>query len=146
MCCMQLHLYDLVAVRKQQMGTAQTLKRTQRSALANAAAHAALDRYPASCQGKENIPSSGMHSSHLLTLPLHPGQPNVAKPKDSSLSKTGMFHFCPTQYCSAMQCQDLSCMPPCGSSGCCVVQCVLALPAAGGCSVLVKRQQNRLLH
>lgn len=84
---MQLHLYDLVAVRKQQMGTAQPLKRTRRSALADAATRTALESYPAFPQGKENTPASGLNSGQTLALPLHNAQPNKGKQGGSLLTQ-----------------------------------------------------------
>lgn len=85
-CHMQLHLYDLVAVRKQQMGTTQSLKRTQRSALADAATRTALEGYPAHQQGKENVPVTDM-GNNLLTLPVHISQPTVAKQNGEPANK-----------------------------------------------------------
>ena len=86
-CHMQLHLYDLVAVRKQQMGTTQSLKCTQRSALADAATRTALEGYPAHQQGKENMPVTEMGNSNLLTLPVHITQPTVAKQNGEPANK-----------------------------------------------------------
>ena len=80
---MQLHLYDLVALRKQQMGTAQSLKRTQRSALADAATRTALERYPALSKGKENTPAPGPNTSQTLTLPLHYSESSKGKQGES---------------------------------------------------------------
>ena len=118
---MQLHLYDLVAVRKQQLGTAQPLQRTKRSALADAAQHLALEAYPTSPQGKENTPGSELNSSQLLTLPLHAGQPNKAK-QSSPLSMKGTLAHCLSA--SLLPCTGSCCI----ASSC---QVLLVLYAAG---------------
>lgn len=117
---MQLHLYDLVAVRKQQLGTAQPLKRTHRSALADAAQHIALEAYPTSPQDKENTPGPGLNSSQLLTLPLHAGQPNKATQSGPLSHKGTLVHRlsasllqCTGARCIASSCQVL--LMPCGA-------------------------------
>ena len=84
---LQLHLYDLVAVRKQQVGTAQALKRTQRTFLKQHTADAAAAGAYSVCSpsklirahpGKENAMSaSQLEADPHLLLPLH-GPP--AKP------------------------------------------------------------------
>ena len=84
---LQLHLYDLVAVRKQQLGTAQALKRTQRTSLKQHTADAAAAGAYSVCSpsklirahpGKENaLAASQLGADPHLLLPLH-GPP--AKP------------------------------------------------------------------
>ena len=73
-----------MAVRKQQVGTAQTLKRTQRQSLKHAAATLAspissptkISAHP----GKENEHSaSKLEAGSLLVLPLHDGQVKTAQ-------------------------------------------------------------------
>ena len=77
---MQLHLYDLVAVRKQQLGTSQALRRTQRTAL-NADATLLASPLPSPKKlmepklGKENTGcASAIGSDPVLVLPVHAGQ------------------------------------------------------------------------
>ncbi|KAL3152259.1 hypothetical protein ABBQ32_001336 [Trebouxia sp. C0010 RCD-2024] len=77
----ELHLHDLVAVRKQQVGTAQALKRTQRGFLKHHAAAASAAGASPACSptklisarpGKENaVSASKMESNAPMLLPLH---------------------------------------------------------------------------
>lgn len=89
LCPLQLHLYDLVAVRKQQMGTSQPLKRTARTSLADAAARLVLTTYPAVPMGKENSPANMTHS---LTLPIHTAGKPKAGQSNSPPVATGEIH------------------------------------------------------
>ena len=85
--CVQLHLYDLVAVRKQQVGTSQPLKRTARSSLADAAARLMLTTNPAGPMGKENRLAVGPNVG--LNLPIHAGGQAKARHNNSPLAATG---------------------------------------------------------
>lgn len=100
----QLHLYDLVAVRKQQVGTAQALKRTQRASLKqHAAAISAAAGVSIVCSptklisalpGKENaLSASGMESDAHLLLPLHAPSAKPAHKKQLRGHQSGVHDF-----------------------------------------------------
>ena len=81
---MQLHLYDLVAVRQQQLGTAQSLRRTQRSALqpsttALRSPSTSPTKITGALVGKENaVLCNQLGSTTSLMLPVHAGQAKQA--------------------------------------------------------------------
>ena len=81
---MQLHLYDLVAVRQQQLGTAQPLRRTQRSALqpnmtSLASPFTSPSKQTLTLVGKENaLTHNQLGSAPGLVLPVHAGQTKQA--------------------------------------------------------------------
>ena len=84
---LQLHLYDLVAVRKQQVGTAQPLRRTSRTSLQQAGP--CVSSPPSSpakligtSSGKENaFAASGLKLDSKLVLPF---QTKGARSKQSA--------------------------------------------------------------
>lgn len=85
MCPLQLHLYDLVAVRKQQMGTAAPLKRTQPSCLMQAGAQLATPlssrtKLIGTTMGKENVFTADQMDTKLM-LPIHAGRPKPSGAK-----------------------------------------------------------------
>ena len=99
----QLHLYDLVAVRKQQVGTAQALNRTQRASLGQHAAAVSAAGVSIVCSptklisahpGKENaLSASGMESDAHLLLPLHAPSAKPAHKKQLRGHQSGV-HDC----------------------------------------------------
>ena len=97
---LQLHLYDLVAVRKQQMATAQPLRRTSRMSLQQAGP--CLPSSPSSpakligtSTGKENaFAASGLKLDSKLVLPFqtkgaHSKQPAGHSPKRHDSRRAG---------------------------------------------------------
>lgn len=99
---LQLHLYDLVAVRKQQVGTAQALKRTQRTSLKQHAADAAAAAGVCSvCSpaklirahpGKENaLAASQLEADPHLLLPRRAPPAKPARKEQLSGPRSGVW-------------------------------------------------------
>ena len=102
-----------MALRKQQVGTAQTLKRTQRTSLKHAAAalgspFGSPKKLIGAHLGKENATSGSKLGSDVpLVLPLHAGQATPAQRKQLTEHESGM-HSC--LYCMQGACYSCYCV------------------------------------
>ena len=99
MCPLQLHLYDLVAVRKQQVGTAAPLKRTQPSCLMQAGAQLATPlssptKLIGTTMGKENVFTADQMDTKLM-LPIHAGQAKPSGAKQLAGHSSGRHEIGP---------------------------------------------------
>ena len=103
-CFLQLHLYDLVAVRQQQLGTAQPLRRTQRCALqpditSLASPFTSPAKLTAVMAGKENaLTHNQLGSAPGLMLPVHAGQTKQAAAGSATKDRGDAQYAAETSY------------------------------------------------